>query len=270
MLDQFDFSDIGTEADFLPDEKADPELYKGTRIPTGNDWIDQMPRGGIPLRSVTLFEGPTDSGKSGILQPLTNGALLSALLVAYYTSKGGMEEVADQMLSLGLDVFDDLESDQLRIFEIDKLAGRNKTPAKLIENLIDDIVLRTIEGVDVVIFDDLTWPISHGDHNDSVGLLMRFKELARRGLTILFAIHSSAYDTELAWRLNKLFDTHISLVLEGQRKGFKLEVVNLMKLKKIENLEPTSNDEVYFRVNPDLGASMNISLDVLPIFKIRV
>ncbi|MDP6713972.1 MAG: ATPase domain-containing protein [SAR202 cluster bacterium] len=270
MLEQFDFSDIGDEDDFLPDKKADSGLYEGTRIPTGNDWMDRTLRGGIPLRSVTLIEGPSDSGKSVMLQHLTSGALLSDLLVAYYSSKGGLEKIADQMLSLGLDVFDDLESEQLRIFDLDKVAGPKKDASLMLENLVDDVVLRTIEGVDVVVFDDLTWPISHANPNDSISLLMRCKELARRGLTILTAMHTSAYDEELSWRLNKLFDSHISLVLEGQKRGYRLDVVNLMKLKKVENLVPTGNDELYFRVNPELGASMNISLDVMPIFKIQV
>jgi archaellum biogenesis ATPase FlaH len=272
MVDQFDFSafDTDTEDDFLPDKKADAGLYEGTRIPTGNDWMDKTLRGGIPLRSVTLFEGPTDSGKSVIMQHLASGALLSDLLVAYYSSKGGLETIADQMLSLGLDVFDDLETEQLRIFEIEKMPGHRTDAAKLMETLIDDVVLRTIEGVDVVMFDDLTWPVSHGDPGDTISLLMRFKELARRGLTVLIALHSSAYDEELSWRLNKLFDSHISLLLEGQRMGVRLEVLNMLKLRKVENLAPASNDELYFRVNPELGASMNISLDVLPIFKIRI
>ena len=46
--------------------------------------------------------------------------------------------------------------------------------------------------------------------------------------------------------------------------------MNLMEIKKVENFVPSKNKEIYFRVNPELGASMNISLDVVPVFKVKV
>ena len=49
-----------------------------------------------------------------------------------------------------------------------------------------------------------------------------------------------------------------------------MDVINLLEVKKVQNLAPTQNNTIYFRVNPELGASMNISLDVLPIFKVKI
>ena len=46
--------------------------------------------------------------------------------------------------------------------------------------------------------------------------------------------------------------------------------MNLLEVKKVENLAPAKNSSLYFKVNPELGASMNISLEVLPIFKVQL
>lgn len=83
-------------------------------------------------------------------------------------------------------------------------------------------------------------------------------------------VHTSAFDKELIWRFHRLFDAHVSLSLEGKKQGQNMDVINLLEVKKVQNLAPTQNNTIYFRVNTELGASMNISLDVLPIFKVKI
>ena len=250
---------------------ADDE-YEGTRISTGSDRVDRALRGGIPLGSMTLIEGPSASGKSVLCQHIAYGALMADLLVVYYTSKATLDKLVSQMSALGLDISDDVESDQLRIFPLDQLGDWRRSPRRLFGTLLTEIKARVVEGVDVVILDDPTPAVSRGDRTHGVNFFAECLSMSRRGLTVLTAIHTSAFDKELIWRFHRLFDAHISLDLEGQKRGWQtdMDVVNLMEVKKVENLSPSKSSTIYFRVNPELGASMNISLEVLPIYKLKV
>ena len=249
---------------------AEGEDYAGTRISTGSDYIDKALRGGIPLGSLTLVEGPSGSGKSVMCQHLAFGSLMADLLVAYFLSKGTVEDLVGNMSALGLDVSEDVSAEQLRIYPMGEIGDRRRDSRALLKSMLDHVSKRVEEGVDVVIVDDFASTLSRAGADDGVRFVSKCKTMSRRGLTLMFAIHTSAFDKELAWRFHRAFDTHVSLNLEGQKRGWEMEVVNLMELKKVDNLAPSGGSPIYFRVNPELGASMNISLDVLPIFKIRV
>ena len=195
---------------------------------------------------------------------------MTDLLVAYYVSRGTAEELAENMTSLGMDVAEDLESEQIRVFPLSEVSGRKRRTKSRFESLLEHIAERTTEGIDLVIIDDLAQSMRLAGPDETVRFVAEGKRMSRRGLTILTAVHQSAFDKEMAWRFHTLFDAHISLNLEGSNSSWQMEVINLMEIKKVENLEPASNNAFYFRVNPELGASMNMSLDVLPIFKIKV
>ena len=259
-------------ANYEADEQTPGDEYHGTRISTGSDYIDKAMRGGIPLGSVTLIEGPSASGKSVLCQHVVFGALMADLLVAYYTDNDDVKVVADNMISLGLDVSEDVESDQLRFFRLSQFGDWRSDPSLLFGPLRDHMRERIGEGVDLVVMDDFTAAVSRGDPRNSVGFVADCKTMSRRGLTVVATVHTSAFDKELIWRFHRLFDAHVSLSLEGKSQGYsnEMDVVNLLEVKKVANLAPTQNNTIYFRVNPELGASMNISLDVIPIFKVKI
>ena len=257
-------------ANYEANDNDPGDEYDGTRISTGSDYIDIVMRGGIPLGSVTLIEGPSGSGKSVLCQHIVAGALMADLLVAYYTNVDDGKVVADSMAELGLDIAEDVESEQLRFFRLNEFGDWRNDPGLLFSPLKEHINERIGEGVDLVVLDDFTAAVSRGDASHSVGFVADCKSMSRRGLTVVATVHTSAFDKELIWRFHRLFDAHVSLSLEGKKQGQIMDVINLLEVKKVQNLAPTQNNTIYFRVNPELGASMNISLDVLPIFKVKI
>jgi archaeal flagellar protein FlaH len=255
--------------DMRPDQKEGP--YEGTRISTGHDLVDKTLQGGIPLGSVCLVEGPSGSGKGVFCQHLVFGALMADLLVVYYVSRGTADILKKQLADLGQDVSMDTDSEQLRIYTFDDIAPSKKDDAKgFLSALESHMRERIVEGVDVVIIDDLTRVVTQAGAGPSVNFFEECKAASRRGLTIISAIHTSAFDHKLLWRFQRLFDAHVSLSLESQSMGTNRSIMNLMEVKKVENTALTKKNTLYFKVNTELATSMNISLEVVPIFKVQV
>ena len=254
--------------DLRPDAKEGP--YEGTRISTGSDLMDKTLQGGIPLGSVCLIEGPSGSGKGVLCQHLVFGSLMADLLVVYYVSKGTAEDLEEQLAILGQDVSMDTESEQLRIFRFDEIAPTRQNAQGFLQALNTHIQERIVEGVDVVFIDDLTRIVTQAGAGPSVNFFEECKAASRRGLTIISAIHTSAFDQKLLWRFQRLFDAHVSLSLESQSFGNNRSIMNLMEVKKFENTALNKKNTLYFKVNTELATSMNISLEVIPIFKIKV
>ena len=147
-------------ANYEASEQTPGEEYDGTRISTGSDYIDKAMRGGIPLGSVTLIEGVSGSGKSVPCQHVVAGALMADLLVAYYTNNDDATVVADNMIALGLDISQDVESAQLRFFPLSEFGDWRNDPSQLFGPLKEHINERIGEGVDLVVLDDFTAAVS--------------------------------------------------------------------------------------------------------------
>ncbi len=244
-------------------------VYEGTRISTGSDLVDKTLQGGIPLGSVSLVEGPSGSGKGVFCQHLVFGSLMADLLVVYYVSRGTAEDLEERLAILGQDVSMDTESEQHRIYTFDEIAPTQKNAKGFLNALESHMQERIVEGVDVVIIDDLTRIVTQAGAGPSVNFFEECKTASRRGLTIIAAIHTSAFDHKLLWRFQRLFDAHVSLSLESQSFGNNRSIMNLMEVKKVENTALNKKNTLYFKVNTELATSMNISLEVVPIFKIK-
>ena len=88
-------------------------------IVTGVSEVDEKLGGGIPLGSLCLIEGDSDSGKSVLCQHLTNGTLITGeIAVGYYTTENHVRSLVSQMDSLNLCVRDHFLADRLRIFPL--------------------------------------------------------------------------------------------------------------------------------------------------------
>jgi hypothetical protein len=59
-------------------------------------------------------------------------------------------------------------------------------------------------------------------------------------------------------------DAHLSMSVEVQPKGRRMEVFNQLEVKKINNTMPTSNNKVMFRVSRLLMRFENRSLEIVP------
>ena len=91
---------------------------KVTVISTGNPEIDKRLGGGVPLGSMTLVEGESDSGKSVLVQQMIWGSLYNGFEVVLYTTENTVKSFVRQMSSLSLDVSDFMLLRKLRVYPI--------------------------------------------------------------------------------------------------------------------------------------------------------
>src|SRR3990172_5063240 len=81
--------------------------------------VDEKLGGGIPVGSLCLVEGHSDSGKSVLCQHLTHGTLTSGqTAVSYYTTENTIKSLISQMDSLNMFTMDYFLADRLRIYPL--------------------------------------------------------------------------------------------------------------------------------------------------------
>jgi archaellum biogenesis ATPase FlaH/ActR/RegA family two-component response regulator len=251
-----------TDRDSAPnfdDEPAPP----AARITLGNAEIDQVLQGGIPLPSLTLMEGPEESGKSVLSQHIASAALDQGLKVAYYTSLASADDLSTQMSSLGLNALKSDGTDGNKIISMAQLYQKRIKAAKVFTVLSEHMARLFQEGANVVIFDDLTPTISD-DHDPIINFFQRASQLSEMGLTVLTSIRSSKKDPRLINQLLETVDTHLSLTVEVQPKGRRMEVFSQLEVKKIDSTTPVYDNKVMFRVSRRLMRFENRSLEVIP------
>ncbi|MCH8108532.1 MAG: hypothetical protein IIB15_00240 [Chloroflexi bacterium] len=102
----------------LNDLDDEPKKTKKAVVSTGNTEIDKKMGGGIPVGSMILIEGQSDSGKSVLTQQLIWGSLYDGIDAILYTTENTVKSFIRQMNSLSLDVTDFLLLGRLKIFPI--------------------------------------------------------------------------------------------------------------------------------------------------------
>ena len=107
-----------SQTDTTQRSSSDGTKKKATAISTGNSEIDKKMGGGIPLGSMTLVEGESDSGKSVLSQQMIWGSLYDGFAVVLYTTENTVKSFTRQMNSLSLDVSDFMLLGKLRVFPI--------------------------------------------------------------------------------------------------------------------------------------------------------
>ena len=221
------------------------------------------------MGSLTLVEGPSGSGKSVICQHLAFGALLAEFGVAYYVHGMDAQGLVDKMNSLYLDVRPFINEGQMLIYPIsDFYDGKNNATEGL------EKIRRHMEAlawdINLIVVDSLGSLVNQAGTNDSFNYFLTCKEICSWEKSILFSLHTSSLDPDLMIRLNKLFDTHVSLCIEGFSQGTQMKSMNVFNVEKVKNATLTRKTSIYFEVDTELGRSMNMSLKVLPFFKLKV
>ena len=85
----------------------------------------------------------------------------------------------------------------------------------------------------------------------------------------MITLHTSAFDPEIRNRLEALFATHMTLGTEGFTQGIQLKTMNVIDIAKVKDTNLARKTSIYFEVDTELGRSMNMSIKVLPIHKIK-
>ena len=123
--------------------------------------------------------------------------------------------------------------------------------------------------MNVIIIDALTHMSNQAGSADFLSFLIKYKSLCRLEKAIVVCLHTSSFDPEMLARLDALFGTHLSFRIEGFTHGIQLKTMNVMEVAKVKEAHLSRNNSIYFEVDPDLGRSMNMSLKVLPMFRIK-
>jgi flagellar protein FlaH len=228
-------------------------------ILTGIREVDEKLGGGIPVGSLGLIEGHSDSGKSVLSQHLTYGALgWSDLSVAYYTTENTVKSLIAQMDSLNLCTLDHFLLDRLRIFPL-TMRGDDEDTDRRFRALLSHF--DKLPGhYKLIIVDSITLLVAHSDQVANVDFFSACKNLCDQGRTIILVAHSYAFDEEVLSRSRSLCDAHFRIRLE--QMGDRL--VKILEVLKVRGADRPTGDVVTFEVEPKVG------MRIIPMSKARV
>ena len=221
---------------------VDVDEGKKRIITSGSTEIDKKLGGGIPLGSLILTEGQSDSGKSVLTQQLTWGTLKEGFTVSVLTTENTVKSLIRQMDSLNLGILDHLLLRKLSIFPVRAMKARDGLGA------LRDAILNQADR-DLVIIDSLTSFIADTTVGRVVAFFEECKDFCNEGLTLMVVVHSHALDHSTLIRVGSLCDAHLRLAIEtvGQKLMKTLEVA------KVRGANLTTGNIVTFDVEPGWG-----------------
>jgi flagellar protein FlaH len=228
-------------------------------IITGVPEVDEKLGGGIPLGSLCLIEGHSDSGKSVLCQHLTNGTLITGeISVAYYTTENNLRSLITQMDSLAMHVTDHFLADRLRIYPLTFRSSMQggQTPFIVLTHHFS----RLPKQFKLIIIDSITLLIAHSNPVTIIDFFSQCKDLCDLGRTIIVVAHSYAFEEDILSRTRSLCDARFRLRLEQVGDS----MIKLMEVLKVRGAERPTGDVVSFDIEPKLG------MRIIPLAKARV
>ncbi len=215
-------------------------------ISTGSSEIDEKLGGGIPIGSLVLMEGQSDSGKSVLCQHLSHGALTAKMSMVYYTTESTVKSLMTQMNSLNLDVTDYFLCDRLRVYPIP--ATEDTDSAASFQFLLAHFETLPVT-TSLIIVDSLTGLVTHGDEQAVIDFFAACKQLCDYGRTIIAVVHSYAFDDKMMIRIRSLCDAHLSLRMDQVAD----RLVKIMEVAKVRNADQPTGNIINFDVEPGIG-----------------
>ena len=213
--------------------------------------------GGIPLGSMTLIEGVSDSGKSVLCQQMIWGSLYDGLQVVLYTTENTVKSFTRQMASLNLDVSDFILLGKVKVFPM--MASRfNLEPEQVYTALLAD--LETRRDLTLVVVDSLTTFITHTSIEETMTYFGNYKRFCDKGMSVINVVNSYAFgEAELA-RVRSICDAHLKLRTEQVGDI----MVKILEVAKVRSAELSTGNVISFDVEPMMG------MRIIPISKVKV
>jgi flagellar protein FlaH len=241
----------------LDEEAPEPGLKKKARvISTGNSEIDKKLGGGIPMGSMTLIEGESDSGKSVLTQQMIWGSLYDGFSAVLFTTENTVKSFIRQMNSLSLDVTDFMLLGKLRVFPI-SASQSQLTPTQVFTILLAALEARG--GTPLVVVDSLSTFITHTSIDETMTYFEMSKHYCDRGMSIVNVVNSYAFEQGEFARVRSICDAHIRLRTE--QMGDRL--IKVMEVAKVRGAEMTTGNVVSFDVEPMMG------MKIIPVSKVK-
>ena len=226
-------------------------------VTTGNSEFDKKMGGGIPLGSLTLVEGQSGGGKSVLVQQLTWGGLKTGLRILYYTTENTTRSLLKQMDDLGLSVEDYFLLGRLNIYAVPQAFSEDQS--RQVFQLLRQHIAQQSDRFDVVMIDSLTTFVSNVPDKETLTFFTLCKQFCDEQKTIIFTMHSYAFNETMFIRLRSICDAHLRLKVEevGDR------LIKTLEVAKIRGAEKTTGNVISFDVEPNLG------LRIVPITKAK-
>ena len=227
-------------------------------ISSGNYEIDQKMGGGIPLGTLSIFEGQNDSGKSVFVQQIMWGGLNQGRRIAVFTTENSIKSLLKQMRSLSLDIDDFFVIGRLKIFPIHI---QNDDEDKAAGDTLLDFMLESMKQCksEVIIIDSLTVFVFNSEDDDVLNFFTGCKDLCDLGKTIMLTAHGYAFPENLLIRIKSICDAHLHLRIEEAGD----QMIKSLEVAKIRGARKSTGNIVSFDVDPGFG------LRIIPISKVR-
>ena len=213
-------------------------------ISTGSAEIDKKLGGGIPIGSLIIIEGQSDSGKSVFTQQLSWGSLRNGHRVSMLSTENTVKSMLRHMDSLNLDVLDYVLLGKLKIYPVK--ATRREEDAAL-HALLDAVQLLWEE--DLIIIDSITSFVAHASSEQVIAFFEGCKTFTDQGMTIALIAHSYAFNEAMLVRISSMCDAHFKFTLESM--GEKL--IKTLEVAKVRGAQLGTGNIVSFDIEPGWG-----------------
>ena len=233
----------------------DPE-EKLSVVSTGNAEVDRKLGGGIPIGSLTLIEGQSDSGKSVLAQHLVCGSLKDGMKATVFTTENSVKSLIRQMDSLNLNILDYLLLGRVKIFPV-RAMKVSADMSLALEALLGAMVRQ--KGKDLIIVDSITSFVAHTSIEQVISFFEECKVQCDRGMSIVLVAHSYAFSESMLVRISSMSDAHIRMSIETM--GDKL--MKILEVSKVRGAQQTTGNVITFDVEPGWG------IKVLPFSKAK-
>ena len=207
--------------------------------------------GGIPIPSLTLIEGPNDSGKSVLTQQIAYGALKNGLKVLYITTEVSVKGLLSHMRSLSWDVDGYFMTGSLKITPLN-VVGMEWSPesSKYFLTALISYARRKKDSFDLCIVDSLTHLITHAKPVDVLAFFSQCRCFVDSyDKTFILTLHPYSLDQELMVRIRAICDGHLNLAI----RTFRDKNILTLNISKLKGATQTSGSFISFEVNPAFG-----------------
>jgi len=211
----------------------------------GNPELDRRV-GGLPLPSLTLIEGPNDSGKSILSQQIAYGALSSGFDVLYITTEDTSKGVITNMEKLNWKIVDYFLLGNFKITSLNTLSMKwDSEISKYYLNALTSYIRKRTVQYDFIIIDSITYLLTHAEPQDVLDFFSNCRNIVERsGKSFVLSMHPYALDKDVLIRVRALCDGHLVLEIKTFRDKEAL-TINVAKLKgAVRNVSDTISFEV--------------------------
>ena len=226
-----------------------------TAISTGSAEIDKKIGGGIPVGSLTLMEGPSDSGKSVLAQQMIWGSLSTGHRVKLFTTENTVKSLVRQMDSLGLDIIDYYLLGRLGVRPL-RLSGHTNESINGLHALLDAI---SREATTLIFVDSLTGFVLHAPVEETLLFFEGCKSFCNEGRTVICTLHSAACEESTIMRIRSMCDAHLSFRTEPVGE----QLVKTLEVAKVRGAASATGNIVSFDVEPKMG------MRIIPVMKAK-